>query len=240
MAARRGSEAPLIGITTYGPDDQPPRFSLPTAYIDAVVRAGGRALLLAPAGLSAHDALNLVDALILSGGGDLDPASYGGVDHETIYMVSPQRDAFELELCKRALERPTLPVLGICRGMQVLNVAAGGDLEAHLPDVFGEEVVHRLPPREPTLHPATVETGSVLEAIYGQREFPVCSWHHQAVRRLGQALRPVAHAADGVIEGLVHDAHPFAVGVQWHPEMQVEDDALQRRLFEALVERAAT
>ncbi len=230
--------APLIGITTYGPDDVPPKFSLPAAYIDAVLQVGGRAILLAPAGLTAADVLELVDGLILAGGGDIDPSSYGGGEHETVYMVSPQRDAFEIELVKRALDRPDMPLLGICRGMQVMNVALGGDLDLHVPDVYGEEVIHRLPPREPTQHPVRVEPGSVLETICGAREFPVSSWHHQSVRRLGSHLRPVAHAADGVIEGCIYERHPFALGVQWHPELQVADDPRQRRLFGALVAQA--
>jgi putative glutamine amidotransferase len=195
-------------------------------------------MLLASAGLPAADALDLLDGLMLAGGGDIDPATYDGEGHETVYKVSAERDAFELELAKRAIERPELPVLGICRGMQVLNLVLGGDLDVHIPDVRGETVRHRLPPREPTYHPVRVVAGSVLERIYERSEFSVCSWHHQGVRRIGSGLRPIAHAADGVIEGVVYDDHPFLLGVQWHPEMQVAHDPLQRRLFEALVEQA--
>ena len=229
--------APLIGITTYGPEGDPPAYLLPIAYVDAVARAGGTAILLPPWRESADRVLGIVDGLILAGGGDIHPAVYGGSEHPTVYNVSRDRDAFELELTRRAIAQPDLPVLAICRGMQVLNVALGGDLEVHLPDVHGETVVHRLPPREPTFHPVRVEAGGVLEYIYGRAEFPVCSWHHQGVRRLGSGLRPIAHSADGVIEALVSDEHPFVLGVQWHPELQVADDPLQRRLFEALVER---
>jgi putative glutamine amidotransferase len=195
-------------------------------------------MLLAPVGLSIENVLELIDGLILSGGGDVDPSTFSGGQHETVYSVNPQRDAFELELAKCVMGRPELPLLGICRGMQVLNIALGGDLDLHIPDVHGETVVHRLPPREPTYHPVRLESGSLLESIYQQNEFPVCSWHHQAVRRLGAGLRPIAYATDGLIEGVVHDEHPFVLGVQWHPEMQVADDPLQRRLFEAFVGRA--
>lgn len=239
------SDAPIVGITTYGPEDEGLRltsFTLPAVYVDAVERAGGAAVLLpatALQGATAAALLARLDALVLSGGGDLDPASYGGPRHPTVYMVTPERDAFELALARAALERPELPVLGICRGMQVMNVALGGDLDPHLPDVVGDRVAHRLPPREPTRHEVRVEAGSPLEAIYGRAEFPVCSWHHQGVRALGRGLRPIARALDGVIEGVAYDAHPFALGVQWHPEMQVADEPLQRRLFAALVERAA-
>jgi putative glutamine amidotransferase len=123
--------------------------------------------------------------------------------------------------------------------MQVLNVALGGDLELHLPDVRGDEVAHRLPPREPTRHEVRVAPESLLAAIYSCETFPVCSWHHQEVRKLGRGLLPIAWAEDGVVEGLVQPDHPFALGVQWHPELQVGDEPLQRRLFAALVERAA-
>jgi len=229
---------PVIGITTYGPEGEPPGFSLPVTYVEAVAQAGAVAILLSAGSGILEAMLDLVDGLILSGGGDIEPAVYGGGDHPTVYSVSRERDNFEIELARLALARPELPLLGICRGMQILNVALGGDLEMHLPEVRGETVVHRLPPREPTYHPVRVESDNLLERIYGRAEFEVCSWHHQGVRTLGSGLRPVAQAADGVIEGVVYEEHPFAVGVQWHPEMQVADDPVQRLLFEALIERA--
>ncbi|MEE9279220.1 MAG: gamma-glutamyl-gamma-aminobutyrate hydrolase family protein [Myxococcota bacterium] len=234
--------SPLIGITTYGPDVLAPGglpvHSLPQAYSDAVAAAGGIPVLLG-ASIPANEAiLARVDALLIAGGGDLDPATYGGGEHETVYMVNPARDAFELAVTERALAREDLPVLGICRGMQVLNVALGGDLELHLPDVYGDEVRHRLPPREPTLHGVRVAPGSVLQEIYGRGEFPVCSWHHQCVRKLGRGLVPVAWASDGVIEAFVYEPRAWVIGIQWHAEMQVEDDPLQRRLFDALVRSA--
>jgi putative glutamine amidotransferase len=231
---------PLIGITTYGPDEELnlPSFTLPTVYCEAVEQAGGVPVLLPATSSVASEILGRLDGLILSGGGDIDPARHAGGSHPAVYMLTPQRDAYELELTRRALERPELPVLGICRGMQIMNVARGGDLELHLPDARGEQVAHRLPPREPTHHPVELEPGSALDEIYGQLSFSVCSWHHQEVRTLGSGLRPIARAPDGVIEGLVFDEHPFALGVQWHPEMQVAADPLQRRLFRALVERA--
>jgi putative glutamine amidotransferase len=231
--------APLIGITTYGPDvlvsGSLPAFSLPQAYSDAVSGAGGIPVLLAPSAASAEALLARVDGLVVAGGGDIDPTTHGADEHETVYMVNSLRDEFELAVTKCALARGDLPVLGICRGMQLLNIALGGDLELHLPDVYGDEVAHRLPPREPTYHSVRVEPGSVLEEIYGQTELRVCSWHHQSVRELGRDLRPVAWSSDGVIEALVYEAAPWVVGIQWHPEMQVADDPLQRRLFDALV-----
>ena len=232
---------PLIGITSYGPDHelQLASFTLPVVYVEAVEQAGAVPVLLPSSPEVAAELLDRLDGLVLSGGGDIDPALHAGGKHESVYMVTPERDRFEIELVRRALERADLPVLGICRGMQVLNVALGGDLELHLPDVRGEQVAHRLAPREPTYHDVQVESGSVLERIYEKTQFPVCSWHHQEVRKLGRGLRPIARAADGVVEGLVHDGHPFALGVQWHPEMQVAADPLQRRLFAELARRAA-
>ncbi len=230
---------PVIGITTYGPADLDLRsFSLPTAYVDAVERVGGTAVLLPAVSEVLPELLGRIDGLMLSGGGDIDPAAHAGGSHPAVYMVTPERDRFELELARQALERPELPVLGICRGMQLLNVALGGDLELHLPDVRGHRVEHRLPPREPTRHQVRLEPGTLLETIYGERELDVCSWHHQEVRKLGRGLLPVAWAADGVVESLVCADHPFALGVQWHPEMQIDDEPLQLELFRALVERA--
>src|SRR5262249_59862881 len=113
--------------------------------------------LLGASALPASEVLEIVDGLIVAGGGDIAPDAYGGRAHETIYMVNPERDSFELGLVRAALERPALPVLGICRGMQVLNIALGGDLTPHVPDEFGEQVAHRLPPRVPTTHPVRIE-----------------------------------------------------------------------------------
>jgi putative glutamine amidotransferase len=139
---------------------------------------------------------------------------------------------------RAALQVRDLPTLGICRGMQILNIALGGDLTAHLPDVYGEQVLHRLPPRVPTTHSVRIERTGAFGEIFAESELPVCSWHHQAVRELGRGLRATAHAPDGVVEGVVLDDHPFALGVQWHPEMQAAQDPRQLRVFQALVQRA--
>jgi putative glutamine amidotransferase len=229
---------PVVGITTYGPHGEPASHSLPAAYAEAVARAGGLAVLLPSAGVPAAELLARLDALILAGGGDIDPRHHAGGEHPQLYGVTPARDSFELELAREALREPELPLLGICRGMQVMNIVLGGDLELHIPDVRGEAVLHRLPPREPAYHPVCVEARTSLAEIFGRTEFPVCSWHHQEVRQLGAGLRAVARAPDGVIEALVHEERPLALGVQWHPEMQAASDPLQQRLFAWLVEQA--
>jgi gamma-glutamyl-gamma-aminobutyrate hydrolase PuuD len=126
-------------------------------------------------------------------------------------------------------------LLGICRGLQLLNVLAGGDLEQHLPE---NGVAHRRTEGKPAFHDVRLQPGGVFEEIYGVLEFPVNSRHHQGVRRLGAGCVVAGHAPDGLPEALVFTDHPFAIAVQWHPESQVADDPRQRRLFDALVARA--
>jgi putative glutamine amidotransferase len=155
-----------------------------------------------------------------------------------MYMVSEERDAFEVALARGALERPHVPILCICRGLQVLNFALGGTLYPHIPDDFGNEVDHRLPPRVPTRHPVRVEGDTLLARALGTTEVDTCSWHHQSVRDLGADLRAVAWAPDGVIEAVEAREHPWCIGVQWHPEMQIGELA-HDRLFGAFVEAAS-
>jgi len=226
---------PVIGISSYGRDGELPSFSLPCGYVDAVRAAGGLPLVLPPGEADASRILDLVDGIILAGGGDVGPDAYGGGSHEAIYMVSGERDDFELALARAALERPHLPIFCICRGIQVLNIALGGTLYPHIPDEFGNTIEHRLPPRRPTRHPVRVEADTLLARVLGATEVDTCSWHHQAVRDLGTDLRPVAWAADGVVEAVEAAEHPWCIGVQWHPEMQIGELA-HDRLFGAFVE----
>jgi putative glutamine amidotransferase len=235
---------PLIGISSYpktslgvGRGAVRDWYALPSTYVEAVRGAGGTPVIFPPGEENAERLLGLVDGLILSGGGDVAPTRYKRNGHETVYGVSEERDAFEMALAGAAIARPDRPLLCICRGLQVLNVALGGDLHVHLPDLGGS-VDHRHPERLPISHPARVDPASRLGGILGTAELSVVSWHHQAVDRLGDGLKPVAWAEDGVIEGLEHERHPFCLAVQWHPEMQLEDP-LQRKIFRALVERAA-
>jgi putative glutamine amidotransferase len=227
---------PLIGITTYGRNEQG-AFALPGAYIDAVRRAGGIPLLIPPGEKHLEQVLAQLDGVIFSGGGDLDPAHYNGANHETIYMTDSERDRTELELAQRVAESD-VPTLGICRGIQVLNVALGGTLIEHLPDEVGEELAHRLPPRLPSRHLIHIDPGSRLAGILDGDAVDPTSWHHQAIRQAAPSLRVVAHAPDGTVEAIELPNHPWFVGVQWHPEITAAEDAQQQRLFDALVAAA--
>ncbi len=223
-----------IGISSYPPEGAPAEFSMPCGYVDAVRGAGAMAVILPPGEPDPEELLDFLDGVILSGGGDLDPQTYGGRPHGSLYEVCRERDRFELALTRALLSRRKLPALFICRGLQVLNTACGGTLHAHIPDRFGDKLAHRLPPRDPARHTVRIEAGSRLATIVGATEIEVCSWHHQAVDRLGAGLRPIAWSEDGVIEAVEHVSHPWCIGVQWHPEMQLEEEHA-RRLFSALV-----
>lgn len=229
--------SPFIGITTYGRDEQN-HYPLPREYVDAVRRAGGVPLLLPPGEASLERLLAKLDGLILTGGGDLDPAHYDGRQHETLYNLDPERDASDLEMARLAIESD-LPTLGICRGTQVINIALGGTLFEHLPDVVGETVNHRVPPRAATEHSVTVRAESQLAKMLPAVEFVAASWHHQAIRDLAAPLQAAAHAPDGTIEAVEMPEHAWLVGVQWHPELTAANDPTQQQLFDVFVKAAA-
>ena len=224
---------PLIGITTYvepaswGHWQQVEAALVPYDYVRAVERAGGRAVLVPPDDGSIEEVLDAIDGLIFSGGNDLEPEEYGAAAHPATGGTNPERDRAERALLDAALERD-LPVLAICRGFQVLNVARGGDIVQHLPDLVGHEE-HREVAGEFSEHAVRVDPTSRIGEVHG----PVKSHHHQALGRIGNGLREVAWAEDGTVEGLEDPDKPFAVGVLWHPEAG-ED----QRLFEQLVEAA--
>jgi putative glutamine amidotransferase len=225
---------PIIGISAYPRTGNPPGFAVPCGYVDAVRRAGAIPIALPPGDPDPGHYLDLVDGLILAGGGDIDPDAYGGAKHETIYSVCGERDAFELRLVRAALSRGDTPMLCICRGMQILNVALGGDLHVDIPDAIGQAVAHRRPERRSVQHQAKVDARSRLGAILGASTLVVESWHHQAVREIGRGLKPVAWAEDGIVEAVEHLTHPWCMAVQWHPELQ-PNCPTQQRLFSALV-----
>jgi putative glutamine amidotransferase len=236
IAAMPRRQNPLIGLTTYGRGADN-RYTLPADYIDAVRRAGGVPLLIAPGEPRVEAILDVIDALVLSGGGDIDPSRYDGKRHETNYSIDQERDTLELELARRVIDTG-MPTLGICRGAQILNVVQGGKLIEHIPDEVGVKVLHRAPPREPVTHGVKLKTGSRLAKILGRDQFDATSWHHQALRGAAAGFDAVAHAPDGTIEAIEMPSHPWLIAVQWHPELSAASDPLQQKLFDALVEAA--
>ncbi|WP_328461438.1 gamma-glutamyl-gamma-aminobutyrate hydrolase family protein [Actinoplanes sp. NBC_00393] len=225
---------PIIGITTYvlpatwGVWRDLPTALVPHDYVEAVRLAGGRAVLLPPDERDA-DVLERLDGLLLAGGPDLDPALYGAAA-EPLTVAQPERDAAELVLLRAALDRD-LPVLGVCRGMQLLAVAAGGTLHQHLPDVLGHEK-HRIAPGVYSELFATFEPGSRIAGLLGPDATINC-FHHQGVADPG-SLTVTGRAVDGLPEAVEHPDRRFVLGVQWHPEV-----GRDHRLFGALVEAAA-
>ncbi|SNR24768.1 gamma-glutamyl-gamma-aminobutyrate hydrolase family protein [Blastococcus mobilis] len=225
---------PLIGITTYREQARWGTWDvaailLPASYADAVAGAGGEPVLL-PTGAISAEVVARLDGLIVAGGADVDPARYGQAAGPRTTVVRPERDESELTALQAALDRD-LPVLAICRGMQLLNVALGGDLVQHLPDVEdtgvhdpGAGLYHRREVR--------TEPGSALHRLLGPTG-PVACHHHQALARIAPDLTPSAWAEDGVVEAVEAPGRGFCLGVQWHPEVGVD-----RRLFAAHVDAA--
>jgi putative glutamine amidotransferase len=235
--------APLIGITTsVTVDKSPERAYVNIAYIRAVQDAGGIPLLLPPHLTAPVQAAlwERLDGLVLTGGGDIDPARFGQARHPKTDDVAPARDELELGLTRRALDED-VPLFAICRGLQVLNVALGGTLVQDLPSERPSSIAHsqREPRHESTHAVKVMGEGTRLGRVLGSLEVSVNSMHHQAIDRLGFGLREVAWSPDGVIEGveLPGDDH-FVLGVQWHPEELVGHDQAARNLFTALVEAA--
>ena len=225
---------PVIGITSYAQEAswgvwRLPAALIPLAYVDSIERAGGRAVVIPPAEEDVEETLDALDGIVLSGGADIDPARYGQEGHAATSGVERFRDDYEFALLERALERD-MPVLGICRGSQVLNVGLGGDLVQHLPD-FSDET-HKDVPGDFADHEVDVEPGTRVGGLLGNRA-PVKSHHHQGFGRLGDGLVVSARADDGTVEAVEDPERRFAVGVLWHPEAG-EDMAL----FAALVEEA--
>jgi putative glutamine amidotransferase len=242
---------PLIGVTTSEmrlprrthplPEGDPPQseMALGIVYARAVEDAGGLPVVLPPLETGAIGPLiERLSGICLSGGPDLDPAAYEAAPDPHLGPVEPDLDAFELAVARRA-DQLGIPVLGICRGCQAVNVARGGTLHQHLPDVTDGSIAHRQTAsgREPT-HTVRIEPGSRLAEIVGDDELSVNSFHHQAVDRLGRGLRPVAWAPDGTIEGIESDGPAFYLGVQWHVETLVHFER-HAALFDALVAVAA-
>jgi putative glutamine amidotransferase len=223
---------PRIGLTTTKPDTD--KFA---NYVRAIERAGGAAVPLIPGQVNAKDALNGLDALVLTGGGDIDPALYGSAKHEKTSDVDRARDDLEIDLVRRAKEIG-IPTLCVCRGLQVLNVALAGTLIQHLPDEVGDDVPHVGSKGKDGLHTVEVDKSSHLSRILGTTNTTPASSHHQAIDRVAKGLRVVARSpSDGVVEAVEAEDHPWLIGVQWHPERSSEP--CQQRLFDDLVRAAS-
>jgi gamma-glutamyl-gamma-aminobutyrate hydrolase PuuD len=233
---------PLIGVSTYvaraawGAWERPAAV-LPESYYELVASAGGRPLLLPPLrtaatgpGFGAAEVVAALDGLILTGGDDVDPATYGETAESHVGGVDPVRDGSEQALLAAALA-VDMPVLAICRGLQILNIERGGTLHQHLPDVVGHDE-HRHAPSVFGEVKVTTTPDSTTAAIFGASATVLCS-HHQSINHLGTGLTPTAFADDGVVEAVELPGFPFVVGVQWHPE-----EGGDQRPFAALVEAA--
>ncbi len=238
LPTRPVTQPPIIGITT-PQRNETNHYTLVADYIDAVRRAGGVPVLLTPGEMHHARILDFVDGLLFSGGGDINPAEYDGQAHPEIYKVSAERDAFELNLARLAL-RSTIPILGICRGLEILMVVSGGKLVPHIPDEFGDAIIHRAEQSRSAAHPVKVVPKTRLSVLFNRAtEVEIVSWHHQAVSKAPEGWQVAAQAPDGVIEALEHQHHPWAIAVQWHPELAPSDRS-QQNIFAAFVQAASS
>ena len=234
---------PLIGVcaaiepASFGVWKDEPATLLPLSYSRAIHGAGGMMAMLPPDRRAEEDPgelLDRLDALVLGGGADIDPESQGVEAHPETVGSNPDRDRFEIALARGALERG-VPLLGICRGMEVLNVACGGTLDQHIPDRLGHEI-HRPIPGSWAEHDVRLEPGSLAARAAGTEQLTVKSHHHQGVDRVADDLRPTAWATDDEsVEAIESSDGAFSLGVLWHPEEDPED-----RVIPALIERAGS
>ncbi|MGY2727145.1 gamma-glutamyl-gamma-aminobutyrate hydrolase family protein [Thermostichus sp. OS-CIW-26] len=230
------SNRPLIGVTTRNRNDEGD-FVAPGRYVDAIRAAGGIPVLFPPGESEPQVLLSWVDGLVLTGGGDLCPSTYGeDPQHPQVRYVNSERDRFEVALAEAVMTQG-IPVLGICRGMQLLNVVSGGKLIPHVPDVY-DKLDHFNPAdRKPIRHNVSLIRSTRLHQIVGAEEISVVSWHHQAIRDVPSGWRLAARSTDELIEAIEHETHPWAVAVQWHPEFTFEETE-HFRLFQEFVQAA--
>ncbi|WP_018662261.1 gamma-glutamyl-gamma-aminobutyrate hydrolase family protein [Heyndrickxia acidiproducens] len=228
---------PIIGITCC--TDRNLKHYIADAYLSAIRFAGGVPVIL-PAG-SERDLPLLwpkIDGILLTGGGDIDPFLFGEEPERHLGEIEPGRDPFEIFLCRQAL-LDDMPVLAICRGMQILNVAAGGDMYQDIYSQFQHKVLQHTQQaaRSHLSHTAAVTPGSLLHRLAGQSVVKVNSFHHQAVRKVAEPFETAARASDGVIEAIESRTHRFMLGVQWHPEaLLASEDQLSRKIFQTFIE----
>jgi putative glutamine amidotransferase len=230
---------PIIGIGSdvHADPGKRERAFAYTTYIEALRRAGAMPVLIPPQPENAADLAEMLDGIVLAGGDDCDPAVYGEERHPTVEPMDPRRQANDLSLARVARDRG-IPTLGICLGVQMMNIVAGGKVIQDIDSEIDTGIRHASVPENRGRHDVTIEEGTRLASILGARTHNVNSSHHQAIRTAGEGLRVTAHAPDGIIEGVEDPRHPFYVGVQWHPEdMPGEESA--STIFRAFVDAAS-
>lgn len=207
-----------------------------TTYIEALRRAGAVPVLIPPQPENAESIVDGLDGILLAGGDDCDPGAYGEPPHPTVEPMDPRRQSNDITLARVARER-RIPTLGICLGVQVMNVAAGGTLIQDISSELRTDIDHASEPSDRHRHDVLIENDTFLGKIIGEQEVTVNSSHHQAIRHVGEGLRVTALAPDGIIEGLEDPSLPFYLGVQWHPEDMASEKSAQS-LFGAFVDAA--
>jgi putative glutamine amidotransferase len=235
--------APLIGITTSRMDHSQGHSMvvLAEAYVQSIIDAGGAPFLI-PLGLPEEmlkDILKKVDGILFTGGGDIHPEMYGGQTHPSVSLVDEDRDRIELHLFQDTVQARK-PLFGICRGLQIMNVASGGSLFTHILDQHPGALQHSYYPDWPRTyiaHEVTITENSRLAQAIGQTDVQVNSLHHQGICQLAPGLVATAFAPDGLVEGVEIPDYPFGLGVQWHPEW-LQNQPAMRALFRAFVEAA--
>jgi len=243
MAQRK----PVIGITPSPMDDTQPhgsfnRYAIASTYTEAVEAAGGVPLVIPPQAGNIEEILGIVDGLLLSGGGDIDPQEYNDdTVHEKTYGIHAGRDALELALAREAAARD-IPMLCICRGIQILNVALGGTLVQDIPGQYSTDIQHAQQAacirKEDPGHTVSVTPGSLLERTYESSTIEVNSFHHQALKDIAPALSVDAVAPDEIVESVSAKENNWILGVQWHPEMMFKEHPEHLKPFVALVAQA--
>jgi putative glutamine amidotransferase len=230
---------PIIGIGSdvLHVEGERDRAFVYTTYVDSLRRAGAVPVLIPPQPENASELVECLDGILLAGGEDCDPALYGQERHpQVVDLMDERRQINDLTLAKAARERG-IPTLGICLGLQMMNVAAGGTLVQDIDSHIETEIRHASRPEDRARHDVMVEKGTKLAAIVPAVELNVNSSHHQAIGEVAEGLRVTAHAPDGVVEGLEDPRHPFYVGVQWHPE-DMAGEGSAARIFDAFVQAA--
>jgi putative glutamine amidotransferase len=229
---------PIIGIGSdlhHTPGKRDRAFAY-TSYVESLRQAGAVPVIIPPQPENAPVIVAGLDGILLAGGDDCDPNVYGEDRHETVEPMDPRRQDNDLTLARLARQRG-IPTLGICLGMQMMNVAAGGSLIQDIPSAVESDIEHVSVPEDRARHDVFVDPATRLASILGNRELNVNSSHHQAIREVGAGLQVTAHAPDGIIEGLEDPKHPFYIGVQWHPE-DMKGEGSAAAIFGAFIEAA--